>query len=494
MRTGQQYTNSLSDGRAVFIEGSRVKAVTENQAFQGIAATLSTLYDVAADPRNGMSFTSPETGRKANKVFMIPRSRDDLAERRRAITTWAEVSKGFIGRSPDHVGGFLAGFASSPETFNDGPHSFGKDVVSFYRKVLDEDLFVTYVIIPPQANQGVGLHGWKEERLQVGVAREEESGIVVRGAQMLGTGTAVSDYLFVSCIKPLTSQDRRCALSFVVPVAARGLKIYCRKPYVTSQTSRFDYPLTARFDETDALVVFEDVFVPWEDVFVYCNPEKVRNQFFLTPAHVLGNSQAQIRLTVKMKFLLGVARKIAQFNAIDGIPSVQEKLGELASLASVIEGMVLAAETACVTDSNGVVKPNPRFLYAAMGMQAEVYPRAIFLLRELAGGGVIQLPSSYRDFVSEITKADVECYQQSPHGSPEERVKLFKLAWDIVGSEFAGRHLQYEMFYAGAPFVARNYAFRNYGYDEAVQSAESFLSSYGLESLPDPGEPSGKQA
>lgn len=483
MRTGRQYLQSLADSRAVFLDGARVEDVSRHRAFEGIAHTIATLYDVAAEPSNGMIFTSPETGGEANKVFMIPRSHADLQERHRAIAAWAEISRGFVGRSPDHVGAFLAGFASAPETFDKGERRFGQNVSRFYRKVVAENLFVTYVIIPPQIDRSVTAHGWSEELLQVGVLEEGDGGFVARGAQMLGTATAVSDYLFVSCIKPLTPQDERYALSFVLPVNTRGLKVYCRRPYATSQPSSFDYPLSTRFDETDALIVFDDVFVPWENVFVYRDVEQVRRQFFETPAHVLGNNQAQIRLIAKMKFILGVARKITQVNGIEGIPSVQEKLGELASLASFVEGMVLASEASCATDRSGVARPNPRFLYGAMGVQAELYPRAILLLRELAGGGVIQLPSSYQDLTSETTKADMERYLRSPGASPEERVKLFKLAWDIVGSEFAGRHLQYEMFYAGAPFVARGYAFRNYGYEEALRSAESFLKSYGLPAI-----------
>jgi 4-hydroxyphenylacetate 3-monooxygenase len=484
MRTGDQYWQSLADGRTVILDGACVENVSQHPAFAGIARTVATMYDVAADPAHGMIYESPEVGQQANQVFMIPRSRDDLAKRRAAITTWAEISKGFVGRSPDHVGGFLAGFASAPEVFDKGGRKFGQNfdqnVSRFYRKVVEENLFVTYVIIPPQIDRSTTAHGWSEELLQVGVLREQDGGFVVRGSQMLGTATAVSDWLFVSCIKPLTPQDERYALSFVLPLATKGLKVYCRRPYASAQPSSFDYPLSTRFDETDALIVFDDVFVPWENVFVYRDVEQVRRQFFETAAHVLGNTQAQIRLIAKMKFILGVARRITQVNGIEGIPSVQEKLGDLASLAAIVEGMVLASEATSTIDRYGVAKPNPRFLYGAMGLQAELYPRAILLLRELAGGGVIQLPASVRDLASDLTKADFERYLRSPNTSPEDRVKLFKLAWDIVGSEFAGRHLQYEMFYAGAPFVAKGYAFRNYGYDEALRSAQAFLDSYGI--------------
>jgi len=207
----------------------------------------------------------------------------------------------------------------------------------------------------------------------------------------------------------------------------------------------------------------------------------VRAQFFETPAHVLGNNQAQIRLTTKLQFLLGIARKIASVNRIDTIPTVQEKLGELGSLAAIVEGMVLASEATFIKDQNGVARPNPRFLYGAMGLQSELYPRALHLLRELAGGGLIQVPSTYKELVNPETATDINRYIRSTGVPSEERIKLFKLAWDLVGSEFAGRHHQYEMFYAGAPHVSKGYSFRHYRYEEAVELVETFLQSYNLD-------------
>ena len=162
-------------------------------------------------------------------------------------------------------------------------------------------------------------------------------------------------------------------------------------------------------------------------------------------------------------------------------------LGVVASLASIVEGMVLASEASHVVDDNGVARPHPRFLYGAMGLQAELYPRVLHLLREMVGAGVIQVPSSYKEMVNPETEADIKRYVRSPGVSSEERVKLFKLAWDAVGSEFAGRHHQYELFYAGAPYVAKGYSYRNYGYEEAVGLVESFLRDYGLEDAEDSG-------
>lgn len=478
MRDGSAYLEALRDSRTVFLHGEQVEDVTRHPAFTGITRSIAKLYDVSADPANGMQFTTDSGAGVANKVFMIPRSRDDLVERRLAISRWAALSHGFIGRSPDHVGGFLAGFAGAADLFDRDGRAFGSNVTNFYRRLLEEDLFVSYVIVPPQMDREKATREWDDEFLQVGVAEEREDGIVVRGAQMLGTSSAVSDYLYVSCIKPLRFDEEAYALAFVTPLAAEGVRLLCRRPYGSDQPSGFDYPMSTRFDETDALVVFDDVLVPWEHVFVYRDVELTRDQWHVTAAHSLGNNQAQIRLIAKMQFIVGVARRIVEVNGIERIPSVREKLADLASLAGTVEGMVLASEAAAIIDEHGVARPHPRFLYGAMGLQDEIYPRALHLLRVLVGAGVVQVPSSLHDLTSPRTGPYVERYGRSPGISAQERIKLFKLAWDVIGSEFAGRHYQYEMFYAGAPFVAKGYVYDNYGFDEPVRDVEDFLASY----------------
>jgi 4-hydroxyphenylacetate 3-monooxygenase len=481
MRKGDEYLASLKDDREIYLDGERVGDVTSHPAFAPVAGTIAELYDLAADPLNAMTYTAPETGQEANQVFCIPRSRAELAARRRAIEIWARHTHGWVGRGPDHVGAFLAGFASCPQAFAREPHDFAANATAHYRRLLDESLFVTYAIIPPQFSRAGTAHDWDGDFIQAGVAGERAEGIVIRGAQMLATGAPVADEILISCIKPLTPEDRDFAVSFMLPMATEGMKLYCRRPYATGATSAYDYPLSSRYDETDALVVFDDVLVTWDRVFVDRDVAGLRRQFFGTGAHIMGNNQAQIRFVAKLQFILGLARKIAAVNGVDGIAGVQEKLGELASLASVAESAVLAAEYRAAPDENGMWRPDPRALYGAMGLQAELYPRILAIVRDLAGGGVLQLPASVRDMTNPATRRDVHRYIRSPGVNAGERVKLFKLVWDAVGSEFAGRHHQYEMFYAGAPFVAKGYAYRNYGYEEPVAEVEDFLASYRLD-------------
>ena len=480
MRTSTDYLKSLSDGRTVIVDGKPVDDVATDPAFAPIARTVGELFDIAADPANGMQVTDEVTGNPVNRMYVAPRTAEDLAAWRDSAQVWANHTNGWVGRSPDHVGAFVAAFSQHPEAFAD-ERGLADNVLAFHRRVMENDLYVSYAIIPPQVSRATTAHAWDGDFIQVGVKEEREDGIVVRGAQMLATGGAVADEILVSCIKPLTPEDTDFAISFTVPVSTEGLKLYCRRPYATGATSDFDYPLSSRYDETDALLVFDDVFIPWKDVFVYKDVPGLRKQFFDTGAHVLGNFQAQIRFATKLRFLAGIARKVAAVNGVDRFPGVVEKLGELASLVSVVESALHAAQFTAAADEQGFFRPGAQSLYAAMGLQAELHPRVIGILRELVGGGVLQVPSSVAELVNSETAEDMERYVSSPGITSVDRVKLFKLAWDAVGSEFAGRHQSYELFYSGAPFVVKGYAFRNYDYDKPLQAVEEFLASYGVD-------------
>jgi 4-hydroxyphenylacetate 3-monooxygenase len=401
-----------------------------------------------------------------------------LAARRVAIKTWADATYGLMGRSPDHVASFFAGFAGAPDTFARGGHQFAENLYRFYAKARDEDLYLSYTIIHPTVDRSKPAHQQPEPHLYASVVEEQDGGIVLRGAQMLGTGSVMSDYIFVSCILPLKPGDEDYAISLVVPNNARGVKIYTRRPYALGATSVFDYPLSSRFDETDSLIVFDNVFVPWEQVFVYRNLEVTFAQFTETPAHQLGNCQAQIRFASKLQFLAGLAKRLCDVTGNTQDPKIQERLGEVAAQATIPEAFILASEVACVTDKNGVVRPHPQMLYSAMTLQATLYNQLLFALRDLCGGSVIQVPSSVASFSNPETAADLARYVRWPGASAEERIKLLKLTWDLVGSEFAGRHLQYEMFYAGQPSVVKGRSYRAYQWDEALRLVDRCLQSY----------------
>jgi 4-hydroxyphenylacetate 3-monooxygenase len=480
MRTGRDYLASLNDGRNVFIDGGRASDVSTHPAFREAARSIAQLYDVTADPANRelMTFVSPKTGEPVSKSHLIPRSIDDLVARRKALWRLSEESFGFMGRGPEHVAGFFAAFAGAPSVFARGPQRLYDNVVRFYERMRDESLYVAYTIIPPQIDRSKPAHQQADPTLYAGLTREVDGGIIVRGGQMLGTGAAIADYVHLSCILPLRPGDENYALSVVVPCNDPGIKIYSRRSYAEAANSMFDYPLASRFDETDSLVVYEDVFVPWEHVFICRDIELTRASFFETAAHALGNNQAQVRFAVKLKFLTGLARCVAEMNGSIDLPPVQGALGDIAGIAATVEGLVLAQEAHATIDVDGVARPGNQELYANMIVQGKRYDELLLQIRDLCGGGLIQLPSSIEDYRNPEIAADLERYVQSPGMSSQERVKLLKLAWDAIGSEFAGRHLQYEMFYSGAPFITKSHMYRTYDFPGAKELVRKALEGY----------------
>jgi len=290
----------------------------------------------------------------------------------------------------------------------------------------------------------------------------------------------MANEIFVTSIQPLQPGEEKYAVSFVLPMNAKGLKILSRKSYEQAADNLFDNPLSKQFDENDALIYFDDVKVPWERVFIAGDPAMCLKQFQATPAHVYQNYQSQIRLMVKLRFLAGIAHRTAEMNGVIGFPQVKETLGQLAAEAAMVEALVAAMEAKGAM-AGAYFVPDRHTLYAAQVLTQQLYPKFVTTLRDLAGGGMIMLPSSVRDFVNPELAALIGKTQQSPIASSRERVKFYKLAWDAVGSEFASRHTQYEMFYAGATFVTKNHSFRTYDWKRATGMLDKFLDSYTLE-------------
>lgn len=479
MRRGNEYLAALDDGRRVMVNGEAVGRVTDHPAFAGTARSMARLFDTAADDLEMQHIDARLGNDPVNRVFALPQSQNDLAARRRSIAKWAAISHGYLGRTPDHVGSIFAAFDLGAEVFGRGGQEYADNVRRFRRRIANEDLYLTYTIIPPQDDRSKVGNEHAEPK-QVHVVKERDDGIMLRGAQMLGTGATYADYVFITCLLPLKPGDEEFAISCVVPCAAPGLKWYSRTPYALGKPSVWDYPLSTRYDESDALAVLDDVFVPWEDVFVYRDIDILRAQTTETEFRAYGNSQAQIRLAAKLKFLIGLAYRIVEANNVSHLPGVEEKLGEVAALAAMVEGMVHAAETTAIV-IDGAFVPNGRFIHAAMAMQADTYPRVLNIVRDLAGGGMIQTPSSVADFTSAETAGDIARYYSGSTTGAAERVKLFKLAWDAIGSELGGRHHQYEMFYSGPPFALKMMNAQKYGFDEATALVDDFLSTYDMD-------------
>jgi 4-hydroxyphenylacetate 3-monooxygenase len=330
MRTGDEYLRSLKDGRRVFVDGELVKDVTTHPAFRQAARSIAMLYDIAAQPelRERMTFTSPKTGEPVQRGWQIPHTHADLRARRLFSETWAEATFGLMGRAPDHVAGFFSGYAATPQFFASAGKQFADNLVAFYEYMRDNHIYCSYAIVPPQIDRSKPAHKQSDPTLYAGVVKERDDGIVISGAQQLATGGAISDYIQLSCIQPLAPGDENYANCVAVPVSAQGLKLYPRHPYSGAGRAA-DYPLSSRFDESDSYVIFDNVFVPWERVFIYRNVELSRDQWRKTPSHLLGNHQAQTRYVTKLRFMAGLAQRMNETTGNIANPAVVGMMGEL---------------------------------------------------------------------------------------------------------------------------------------------------------------------
>jgi 4-hydroxyphenylacetate 3-monooxygenase len=486
-RTGSEYLESLRDGREVWIDGERVPDVTTHPAFRNTARTFAQLYDMTHDPRYAavLTYPSPATGEPVQRGYQIPMSYEDLLARRKAIKIWSEATFGFVGRTPDYKASAWAGFAALPEFFAEAGQEYADNVVGHYAYMRDNDLFQGHTIVNPQIDRSRTASEQEEPFLYVGAVRERDDGIVVRGAKMIGTGVMFSDETMVSSIQPLGRNDEAYALSFSVPIGTPGVKCIARTSYERAATSVFDYPLSSRFDENDAIMVFDDVLVPWERLFIYRNVDLAFRQWWDTPSFVYMMSHGATRAWTKLEFLVGLALKIVKVNRTYKLPPVRAALGNMIAAVNVLKGLVIGAEAnhERFPGAAGVVTPNRAMTSSYLALGPTLYAQVVADLKTLAGGGLIQLPSSYKDLLTPGVAESVTRYIRSPGTPAEQRVKLFKLAWDAVGSEFAGRHDQYERFYLGPPYAVQQEVLRAGNPDVCEALADAALASYSLDDV-----------
>ena len=481
VKIGSHHLQSLRDGRSVYINGDLVADVTTHPAFQNSVHSAAALYDFQGEAENiaTMTYSSPDTGDRVSRAWQLPTSYQELLERRQALELWAGLHFGFMGRSPDHVASCLSGMVMGIELFDQHDRQRAQAVRDYYRHSRDNDLFLSYVIVNPQADHAARAGGLADADLILGVVDQDHAGITVRGAKMLGTSCIMSNELMVSCIQPLQPGEERHAVSFAVPLDAPGLRVLSRKSYEQAAVSVFDNPLSSRFDENDAVIYFDDVKVPWDCVFINQNIEMTAKQFHATPVHVYQNYQSQIRLLVKLRFLAALGQKLTTVIGTAQFPQVREQLGQLAAEVGMVEGLLYGME-AKGRRVGAYYVPDSALLYSAQVLTQQLYPKVIQTLRELAGGGMLMLPSSVDDFANPMLAEIIHKTQKSSAVSPEERVQFFKLAWDAVGSEFASRHVQYEIFYNGANFITRGHALRTFDCSKGAALLERLLRSYPL--------------
>jgi 4-hydroxyphenylacetate 3-monooxygenase len=490
MRSGPDYLNTLSQREGeIYIGGERVGDVTSHPAFRNAARSVARLYDVARAPanRDALTYSEGDGGRRYNNMFLKPRSAADLQARNRVHSAWAGATWGLFGRSPDHVAGWITGMACQPELFDRHERGFGKNILDYYQYARDNDLYVAYAVVPPAGAKSADVTKISKQTAapdskwgaNVGLraVKEDDAGVTLWGFKILATAAVFADEILFGNYQPLAQGQEAFAFTCAVPTSAPGLKLLSRRSFEQAAPSELDNPLAFRYDESDAVVFCDNVHVPWERMFAYRNIEAVQAVFNDTPAHVLGNAQAHIRHLAKLRLILGVIKKVLEMNSVANLPQVRDTLGMLATRVAMTESLV-NAETA-VTENwpNGYVAQDRQSMYSTMAYTMEYYPEFINVMRELLGSHPFQQPADIGVFQNPVTSAIYSTFAMAEPSIAVDRYKLMRLAWDLIGSEFASRHTQYEMFYNGARHVARGRAYQHFRWDVVDTEASRALES-----------------
>ncbi len=449
MLTGDTYLASLDDGREVWYDGERVGNVTKHPAFANAARTVARLYDALHAPESAETLTTVDRfGNRTHRFFAPSYSADDLRASRGAIALWQRMTYGWMGRTPDYKAAFMAQLAEGHTFYGD----YGGNALDWYGRSAAQVLFMNHVLIDPPIDRSRPRIEVRD--VFVSVDREDENGIYVSGAKMVATGSALTHATFVAVNSGVAARmepgrDDDMALVFITEMDAPGLKLICRPSYEAAARHPFEAPLASRFDENDAVIVFDNTFVPWENVLAYRDVETTRGFYASSGFFNRYNLQAATRLSVKLEFAAGLLLRGTEASGTAEFRAVQAAIGEIIAMRE----LVWALTTAMVADPEpsigGTVVPRLQVAATSRLHSTNMWDRVRALFESYLAGAPIYTVSSPRDLTNDELRPTIDRYFRGTGLEAAERIKLFKLIWDALYSEFAGRHALYERNFAG---------------------------------------------
>lgn len=451
-KTGQEYISRLkAANNNIYIHGERVKDVTEHSAFKGVIKSMARLYDLQHEKADKMLYTSPLTGNSAGMTFLQPKTIDDLIKRREATQEWAMTSGGMMGRSPDYLNAEVMAMGASSSFFEEAGQPFADNVKNYYEYARENDISLTHTLIHPQVNRAKAQFEQKDANVALHLVEKNEKGIIVDGIRLLATQGGITDEILVfpSTVKQAGELDDPYSLAFAIPNNTEGLKFISRESFDTGR-NEWDHPLSSRFEEGDAIVSFENVFVPWERVFVCGNSSICNRTFRETNAVVHMAHQVVAKNVIKTEFLLGIALSVMDAIGIDGFQHVKDKGTEIMLTLEAMKSHLYRAEHNAKPDQWGTMTPDYAALDAARNWFPRIYPSLTEIIRVLGASGLMGIPTQ-ADFENDEIGQLIHRGLQGKNLEGYERVQLFRLAWDVTMSAFGSRQTHYEYYFFGDP-------------------------------------------
>ena len=484
---GSEYLDSLRDGRQIYVNGERIKDVTTHATTRNAARSNTHLYNSLHDPATRDRLTMVDRhGIRTHRFFTASYTAEELLAAREAVATWARMSYGFMGRTPDYKAAFMATLGAMPEFYA----PFTDNSLAWYKRYAAKGLFLNHVLVNPPVDRNKPVHEVGD--VFVHVVRETDGGIIVSGAKMLATGSALTHATFVaqnSAVQLEKGKAEDFALVFIAPMDTPGCKLICRPSYEMAARSPFDHPLSSRFDENDAVIIFDNAFIAWENVLVYRDIEKAKRLYAASGFMNRYNLQGGTRLGVKLDLMCGLLAKGLASNGTDDFRGTQAALGEVIAWRNLIWALTSAMCLDPQTGPGGTVMPKLEHASTVRLFSTMAWPRVKEIFETILGGSPIVTPSSYKDFQNAEIRPLLDQYYRGSDSSAEQRVKLFKLIWDAIGTEFGGRHEIYERNYSGNHEQMRldtlTFAKQRGIMDECTKLAEQCLGDYDLDGWKD---------
>lgn len=460
--TGEEYLASLRDDREIYIYGDRVKDVTSHPAFRNAAASMARLYDALHDPQSKEKLcweTDTGNGGYTHKFFRYARSADELRQQRDAIAEWSRLTYGWMGRTPDYKAAFGSALGANPGFYG----RFEDNAKTWYKRIQEACLYLNHAIVNPPIDRDKPVDQVKD--VLISVDEEVDGGIVVSGAKVVATNSALTHYNFVGQgSAQLLGDNTDFALMFIAPMNTPGMKLICRPSYelvAGIAGSPFDYPLSSRFDENDAILVMDKVFIPWENVLIYRDFERCKQWFPQGGFGRLFPMQGCTRLAVKLDFITGALYKALQCTGSLEFRGVQAQVGEVVAWRNLFWSLTDAMYGNASEWHGGAFLPSAEALQAYRVLAPQAYPEIKKTIEQVVASGLIYLPSGVRDLHNPQLDKYLSTYCRGSGGmGHRERIKILKLLWDAIGSEFGGRHELYEINYAGSQDEIRMQALR----------------------------------
>jgi aromatic ring hydroxylase len=435
--TGAEYRASLRDGRTVILGAQQVEDVTTHPAYKGSVDLIAEFFDMHADPRfrDALTFTDPQSGDVMTTGWLVPRSQDDLEHRRRALEISTRLTFGSYGRPPDYGSTFVMGFLSILDKFEEADPRLAKNVSDFAERAGREAAICADVFAETQGDRSVPN---AERPARLRVVEEREDGVVVYGAKAVGSVGAVGNYAIVANLIA-HGIDPKAVIWCVAPINSEGLTLVSREN-LTNIGDPADHPIDRRGDEPDTLYIFDNVFIPWENVFQWGAHDLLGLYY---PVGALGHWHVLSRLWYRAEIFAGLAQAIVNVLGTESIAGVRAVVAEIFSYASTLRSFVLAGEANGHLTASGVYVPNVELITAGRLHSLVHYPQIMQSLRDISGQGLI---SRFPDATwrREGLRDQLETFLGGHEVTARDKNRLFNLVWDLTCSNQAARVALFE--------------------------------------------------